>query len=234
MTYPERVSRHNLQHLRSLIINGPKQWPGANYVEKRSADLADGDRVVVGAVGGGHKKSLNYGDRNAVARDLKVGDVVERHMRDGDVVLFNRQPSLHKLSIMCHSVKVMQDRTFKLNECVCAPYNADFDGDDEMNLHLPPDRGSARRSSESLMSVPQNICTPRNGEPLVAATQDFVTAAFLLTQPDVFFSGTSSANSLCMPAMLRSTLVITSSSNPETGHALDRQAGLFAHHPTEQ
>ena len=81
MTYPERVSRHNLQHLRSLIINGPKQWPGANYVEKRSADLADGDRVVVGAVGGGHKKSLNYGDRNAVARDLKVGDVVERHMR---------------------------------------------------------------------------------------------------------------------------------------------------------
>ena len=124
MTYPERVSRHNLQHLRSLIINGPKQWPGANYVEKRSADLADGDRVVVGAVGGGHKKSLNYGDRNAVARDLKVGDVVERHMRDGDVVLFNRQPSLHKLSIMCHSVKVMRDRTFKLNECVCAPYNA--------------------------------------------------------------------------------------------------------------
>ena len=123
MTYPERVSRHNLQHLRSLIINGPKQWPGANYVEKRSADLADGDRVVVGAVGGGHKKSLNYGDRNAVARDLKVGDVVERHMRDGDVVLFNRQPSLHKLSIMCHSVKVMRDRTFKLNECVCAPYN---------------------------------------------------------------------------------------------------------------
>ena len=92
-------------------------------MEKRSADLADGDRVVVGAVGGGHKKSLNYGDRNAVARDLKVGDVVERHMRDGDVVLFNRQPSLHKLSIMCHSVKVMRDRTFKLNECVCAPYN---------------------------------------------------------------------------------------------------------------
>ena len=59
MTYPERVSRHNLQHLRSLIVNGPKQWPGANYVEKRSADLADGDRVVVGAVGGGHKKSLS-------------------------------------------------------------------------------------------------------------------------------------------------------------------------------
>ena len=186
MTYPERVNRHNLEHLRTLIINGPKQWPGANYVEKRAADQSDGDRVVVGAVGAGQKKSLKYGDRDATARDLKIGDVVERHMCDGDVVLFNRQPSLHKLSIMCHTVKVMDDRTFRFNECVCAPYNADFDGD-EMNLHLPQTE-EARAEALSLMGVTKNICTPRNGEPLVAATQDFVTAAFLLTQPDVFFS----------------------------------------------
>ena len=126
-------------------------------------------------------------------------------MRDGDVVLFNRQPSLHKLSIMCHSVKVMQDRTFKLNECVCAPYNADFDGD-EMNLHLPQTE-EARAEALSLMSVPQNICTPRNGEPLVAATQDFVTAAFLLDTTDVFFSRDQFCRWLCMPATPPSTLV---------------------------
>ncbi|KAJ8948793.1 hypothetical protein NQ318_022925 [Aromia moschata] len=62
--------------------------------------------------------------------------MVERHLHDDDVVLFNRQPSLHKLSIMAHRAKIHQHRTFRFNECVCNPYNADFDGD-EMNLHLP-------------------------------------------------------------------------------------------------
>ena len=73
---------------------------------------------------------------------LKVGDVVERHLSDGDVVLFNRQPSLHKLSIMAHRARVMQGRTFRFNECVCAPYNADFDGD-EMNIHVPQSKAAA-------------------------------------------------------------------------------------------
>jgi len=71
-----------------------------------------------------------------MAQELKYGDIVERHLIDGDVVLFNRQPSLHKLSIMAHLAKVKPHRTFRFNECVCTPYNADFDGD-EMNLHLP-------------------------------------------------------------------------------------------------
>lgn len=62
--------------------------------------------------------------------------MVERHLHDNDVVLFNRQPSLHKLSIMAHRAKIHNHRTFRFNECVCNPYNADFDGD-EMNLHLP-------------------------------------------------------------------------------------------------
>lgn len=67
---------------------------------------------------------------------LQNGDIVERHLKDNDLVLFNRQPSLHKLSIMAHRTKVLKHRTFRFNECCCAPYNADFDGD-EMNLHLP-------------------------------------------------------------------------------------------------
>ena len=70
------------------------------------------------------------------AKFLRYGDIVERHLMDGDVVLFNRQPSLHRISIMSHKAKVMENRTFRFNECVCTPYNADFDGD-EMNLHLP-------------------------------------------------------------------------------------------------
>ena len=59
-----------------------------------------------------------------------------RPAADGDVVLFNRQPSLHRMSIMAHRARIMPWRTLRFNECVCAPYNADFDGD-EMNIHVP-------------------------------------------------------------------------------------------------
>lgn len=85
---------------------------------------------------------------------FQYGDIVERHLRDDDVVLFNRQPSLHKLSIMAHKAKVLEHRTFRFNECVCTPYNADFDGD-EMNLHLPQTE-EARAEALVLMGVRQS------------------------------------------------------------------------------
>ena len=105
--------------------------------------------------------------------------MVERHLMDDDVVLFNRQPSLHKLSIMAHLARVKPHRTFRFNECVCTPYNADFDGD-EMNLHLPQTE-EAKAEALVLMGPKANMVTPRNGEPLIAAIQDFLTAAYLLT-----------------------------------------------------
>ena len=135
---------------------------------------------------GSFVKSLAFGDRDKVAKSLREGDVVERHMEDGDIVLFNRQPSLHKISIMAHRAKVMDWRTFRFNTCVCAPYNADFDGD-EMNMHLPQTE-EARAEASLLMGVHNNLITPRNGEPLVAASQDFLSAAYLLTQRDRFFT----------------------------------------------
>ena len=172
MTYPERVSRYNMEKLRACVRNGPHQHPGANLI-RMSGD-------------GSFVKSLAFGDRNRAAKDLRYGDIVERHMEDGDVVLFNRQPSLHKVSIMAHRVKVMDWRTFRFNICVCAPYNADFDGD-EMNMHLPQTE-EARAEASLLMGVHNNLVTPRNGEPLVAASQDFLSAAYLLTQRDQFFT----------------------------------------------
>ena len=96
-----------------------------------------------------------YGKRDMVANNLQFGDIVQRHVIDGDVVLFNRQPSLHKLSIMCHRAKVMPFRTFRFNECVCNPYNADFDGD-EMNLHVPQTE-EARAEALTLMATTQNM-----------------------------------------------------------------------------
>ncbi len=82
---------------------------------------------------------------------FRIGDTVERHLIAGDYVLFNRQPSLHKLSIMCHRVVISPHRTFSFNECVCTPYNADFDGD-EMNLHVPQTE-EARAEAACLMNV---------------------------------------------------------------------------------
>ncbi|KAI2508353.1 DNA dependent RNA polymerase [Fragilaria crotonensis] len=170
MTYPEQVSRYNLEKLRACVRRGPKVHPGANLIR----------------MAGGFVKSLAFGDRAKAAKSLRIGDIVERHMEDGDVVLFNRQPSLHKQSIMAHRVKVMDWRTFRFNICVCAPYNADFDGD-EMNMHLPQNE-EARVEAILLMGVHNNLVTPRNGEPLVAASQDFLSAAYLLTQRDQFYT----------------------------------------------
>lgn len=115
MTYPERVSSYNIEKLRQRVRNGPTVHPGANLIRLKDESFI---------------KSLAFGDRNVIAKNLRIGDIVERHMEDGDIVLFNRQPSLHKVSIMAHRVKVMEFLTFRFNTCVCAPYNADFDGDE--------------------------------------------------------------------------------------------------------
>ncbi|KAK3608217.1 hypothetical protein CHS0354_039236 [Potamilus streckersoni] len=170
MTYPEKVNKANINFLQQLIINGCDVHPGANFVTHRKMD---------------HKKYLKYGNREKIAKELRLGDTVERHMIDGDIVLFNRQPSLHKLSIQAFFAKVMPNRTFRFNECCCTPFNADFDGD-EMNLHLPQTE-EAKAEALILMGSKSNIITPRNGEPLIAAIQDFITGAYLITQKDVFF-----------------------------------------------
>jgi len=169
LTYPERVNKYNIQKMKKLVINGPENYPGANYIEYQD----------------GAKINLAFGNRKVRAENLKIGDIVERHLLDNDVVLFNRQPSLHRLSIMAHRAKVLPWRTLRFNECVCTPYNADFDGD-EMNIHLPQTE-EARAEALYLMGVHQNLLTPKNGEPIIALTQDFLTTAYLISQRDRFF-----------------------------------------------
>uniref|UniRef100_A0A8C9XYM3 DNA-directed RNA polymerase subunit n=1 Tax=Sander lucioperca TaxID=283035 RepID=A0A8C9XYM3_SANLU len=87
LTYPERVNKANLELLRKRVRNGPEVHPGANFIQNRHTQI---------------KRFLKYGNREKIAQELRFGDVVERHLMDGDIVLFNRQPSLHKLSIMAH------------------------------------------------------------------------------------------------------------------------------------
>ncbi|VEN45805.1 unnamed protein product, partial [Callosobruchus maculatus] len=169
LTFPEKVIQANINKMRKLVMNGPDNWPGANYVQQKDASF---------------KMFLKYSNREKLAQQLKLGDMVERHLHDNDVVLFNRQPSLHKLSIMAHRAKIHEHRTFRFNECACNPYNADFDGD-EMNLHLPQTE-EAKAEALILMGNKNNLVTPRNGELLIAATQDFLTGAYLLTRKDTF------------------------------------------------
>ncbi len=106
--------------MRKLVANGPNKWPGAKYIIR-----PDNQYIDIGSL------RNNYSDQY-----IEPGYKVERHLKDDDYVIFNRQPSLHKMSLMGHRVKVLPFSTFRLNLSVTTPYNADFDGD-EMNMHVP-------------------------------------------------------------------------------------------------
>jgi DNA-directed RNA polymerase subunit A' len=167
LTIPEKVSPWNIEHLKDLVNKGPFEHPGANYVIR-----PDGVKI-----------RLDFAsDRKALADSLAPGYIVERHLMDGDVVLFNRQPSLHRMSVMAHFVRVLPFRTFRLHPSVCPPYNADFDGD-EMNLHVPQSEES-RSEALMLMRVQDQILSPRYGGPIIGGIRDFITGAFMLTRDE--------------------------------------------------
>ncbi len=171
LTVPEKVTEWNLEKMKQLIRNGPEQYPGALYIVR-----TDGRRIRLEFVP----------ERESIAEGLQPAFVVERHIKDGDIVLFNRQPSLHRMSIMAHTVKVLPFKTFRLNPCVCPPYNADFDGD-EMNLHVPQGE-EARTEASLLMQVQDQILSPRYGGPIIGAIRDLLTSSFLLTAKETFLT----------------------------------------------
>ncbi|KAG2393795.1 hypothetical protein C9374_003559 [Naegleria lovaniensis] len=169
MTVPEIVTPFNFERLNELVINGPLTYPGAKYVIRE-----DGTRIDLRFASGKANDQIQ----------LEYGYKVERHLQDGDVILFNRQPSLHKMSMMGHRIKVMPYSTFRMNLSVTTPYNADFDGD-EMNLHVPQSLQTKAELLE-LMMVPRNIITPQSNRPVIALVQDTLLASSKLTRRDVF------------------------------------------------
>jgi DNA-directed RNA polymerase II subunit RPB1 len=150
----------------SYIRNGPTKYPGA-----KSVFLKDDQRPI----------SLKFVNPEMI--DLKDGDTVHRHLIDGDVVLFNRQPSLHKGSMECHRVRVLPYSTFRLNVSATKPYNADFDGD-EMNMHVPQSITSASEI-KYLASVLRQIVSPRTNAAIISVFQDTQTGVYRLSQPEV-------------------------------------------------
>ncbi|AMM54627.1 DNA-directed RNA polymerase subunit A' [Pyrococcus kukulkanii] len=170
LTVPEKVTEFNIEKLRKMVLNGPDKYPGANYVID-----PDGKRI-----------RIMESNREFLAERLDIGWTVERHLLDGDIVLFNRQPSLHRMSIMAHRVRVMPYKTFRLNLAVCPPYNADFDGD-EMNLHVPQTE-EAQAEARILMEVQNHILSPRYGGPIIGGIQDHISGGYLLTREGAYFT----------------------------------------------
>jgi DNA-directed RNA polymerase subunit A' len=171
LTVPVFATKSNLPILKEIVKRGVNPageiyLPGVNYIIR-----PDGRRIKVT-------------DKNAetVAETVDIGFIIERHLQDGDIVLFNRQPSLHRMSMMAHTVRVMPGKTFRLNLCVCPPYNADFDGD-EMNLHVLQSE-EARVEAQILMKVQEHILSPRFGGPVIGAIHDHITGTFMLTHCD--------------------------------------------------
>jgi DNA-directed RNA polymerase subunit A' len=163
LTVPIRVNQFNMDICREMVARGPITYPGVNYVIRN-----DGHRIKVT-------------DKNCetLQEKLEIGFIIERHLIDGDIVLFNRQPSLHRMSMMAHEVRVMPFKTFRLNLSVCPPYNADFDGD-EMNLHALQSE-EARAEAKILMRVQEHILSPRFGGPVMGAIHDHITGIYLFT-----------------------------------------------------
>jgi DNA-directed RNA polymerase II subunit RPB1 len=179
ITKPVFVNETNIHFLTYLVKQGPDLYPGAKILEKEN-----GDNI-----------SLRYVDRENIK--LKVGDTVHRHMLDGDYVLFNRQPTLHRMSMMAHIVRVMRKGdTFRMNVADTKPYNADFDGD-EMNMHMPQN-DEAEMELKHLAAIKYQIISPANNKSIIGIFQDSLLGAYLFTRPNIKFGRKEAMNLLMM------------------------------------
>ncbi|MBT3398299.1 hypothetical protein HOA55_01885 [archaeon] len=161
LTVAERVTSLNMKRMKSLVL--AEGYPGANYILR-----ADGKR-----------KRITSDLKEDLSEELEPGYIVERHLVDGDIVLFNRHPSLHRASLMAHYVRVLPGRTFRVHPAACNPYNADFDGD-EMNIHGPQTE-EARSEAKVLLNVNNNLFSPKNNMNLMGCVKDAVSGNYLLS-----------------------------------------------------
>ena len=166
LTVPFYVTEWNIEHAKKMLMSN--DYPAVlNVISK------DGKR-----------KRVIDTNKEEIQKELSAGDIMERQLVDGDIVLFNRQPSLHRMSIMAHKAKVLPGKTFRINLCVAAPYNADFDGD-EMNLHVPQTL-EARAEAKILMMSSHQVFSPKEGNVIIGTEQDGITGAYEMTDDNAY------------------------------------------------
>ena len=179
LTRPVTVNKLNINFLTKIVQNGPDIYPGAKILQRLN----------------GNSISLRYVDRDSI--QLNYGDIVHRHIINGDAVLFNRQPTLHRMSMMCHIVRVMNvGDTFRMNVADTKPYNADFDGD-EMNMHMPQDIES-ESELRNLAAVKWQIISPANNKSIVGIFQDSLLGSYRFTRENINFTHREAMNLLTL------------------------------------
>ena len=224
LTFPERVTNYNKNILQNYVNNGPSPPLGVT-----------GANIV-------HQGDLQKDLRFVNNIELNIGDVVDRHLKDGDYVIFNRQPSLHKMSMMGHKIKVMPHSTFRMNVCATTPYNADYDGD-EMNVHAPQNLQSIAEIKE-IMSVSHNIVSPQSNKPVIGIIQDTLLGCHKISLKDTFLPKELvnnifiRINKKCpMPAILKPTPLWTGkqiiSSLLPHNFKFQRKSNMFGEHSTQ-
>lgn len=165
LTVNERVNSFNIEKLKKIILKA--DYPTANYIIRPD----------------GRRKRITPDLKQEILDELIPGYTVERQLINGDVVLFNRHPSLHKASLMAHFVRVLPYKTFRIHPATAPPYNADFDGD-EMNIHVPQTE-EARAEAKILMDVNQNLMSCKDNSNLLGCGADAITGSYLLSSAEL-------------------------------------------------
>lgn len=183
LTYPEPVTNHNFYELKEAVLNGTEKWPGAAAIENENGQVIN-------------LRTKNFEERQALANQLLApssisvtgarSKKVHRHLNNGDVVLMNRQPTLHKPSIMAHRARILPgEKTIRMHYANCHTYNADFDGD-EMNMHFPQNE-IARAEALQIADTDHQFLVATSGKPLRGLIQDHISMGVWLTNRDTFF-----------------------------------------------
>lgn len=183
LTYPEPVTNHNFYELKEAVLNGVEKWPGAAAIENENGQVIN-------------LRTKNFEERQALANQLLApsstnvtgarNKKVHRHLNNGDIVLMNRQPTLHKPSIMAHRARVLPgEKTIRMHYANCNTYNADFDGD-EMNMHFPQNE-IARSEALQIADTDHQYLVATSGKPLRGLIQDHISMGVWLTNRDTFF-----------------------------------------------
>jgi len=187
LNFPEPVTDYNVEMLRQMVINGPDVHPGANAVEDEHGNvvpLRSDPKSRRGLAAMLQKPSLASAGASGNLHGVKK---VYRHLIDGDVLIVNRQPTLHKPSMMVHKARVLgSENTIQMHYCNCNTYNADFDGD-EMNLHLVQNE-VARAEAHTIALNDNQYIVPKDGSPIRGLIQDHILSGVLLTQRDTFLT----------------------------------------------
>ena len=193
LTYPEPVTNHNFYELKEAVLNGVDKWPGAAAIENENGQVIN-------------LRIKNFEERQALANQLLApsntsvtgarNKKVHRHLNNGDIVLMNRQPTLHKPSIMAHRARVLPgEKTIRMHYANCNTYNADFDGD-EMNMHFPQNE-IARAEALQIADTDHQYLAATAGKPLRGLIQDHISMGLWLTNRDTFFDREDYYQLLC-------------------------------------